>query len=234
MKRPTAQSSHASYRNASRDGIGRRALRAQALASMVPALLLGCGWTPVRPYEGGAAPVSRGDVIAAAWHTEIGVAAADIDGPLTVLVSDFPGARELVFGWGQREYYMAGHPGSGDLVGAAFPSAAVMLIIPVTTSPTDTFRGAEIVPVGISRPGLDRLSDYLWGYLEKGPDGRPIRVAPGPFPGSAFYASGATYHIARTCNTFTAEGLRVAGVRVHASGVILAHQVTDQLRSWDR
>jgi hypothetical protein len=96
MKRPTAQSSHASYRNASREGIGRRALRAEALASMVPALLLGCAWTPVRPYEGGAAPVSRGDVIAAAWHTEIGVAAADIDGPLTVLVSDFPGARELV------------------------------------------------------------------------------------------------------------------------------------------
>jgi len=198
----------------------------------VPALLPGCAWAPVRPYEGGAAPISSVDVIAADWHTEIGVAAADIHGPLTVLVSDFAGARELVFGWGQREYYMAGHPGSGDLVGAAFPSTAVMLVIAVTTSPTDTFPEAQIFPRGISRPGLDRR-DYLWGYLEKGPDGRPIRLAPGPFPGSVFYASGATYDLVRTCNTFTAEGLRVAGAPVHASGVILAHQVTDQLRSGD-
>jgi hypothetical protein len=197
----------------------------------VPALLPGCAWTPVRPYEGRAAPVASVDVIALAWHTEIGVAAADIHGPLTALVSEFAGARELVFGWGQREYYMAGHPGSADLIGAAFPSTAVMLVIPVTTSPTDTFPGAEVLPQGVSRPGLDRFSNYVWGYLEKGPDGRPIRLAPGPFPGSVFYASGATYYLARTCNTFTAEGLRVAGVPVHASAVILPYQVTDQLRA---
>jgi hypothetical protein len=209
----------------------RRALLAAALASTVPALLPGCAWAPVRPYKGGAAPISSVDVIAAVWHTEIGVAAADIHGPLTVLVADFAAARELVFGWGQRDYYMAGHPGSGDLLGAAFPSTAVMLVIPVPTSPTDTFPGAGIFPLGISRPGLENLSDYLWGYLEKGPDGRPIRLAPGPFPGSVFYASGVTYDLGRTCNTFTAEGLHVAGVPVHASGVILAHQVTDQLRS---
>jgi len=61
------------------------------LASTVPALLPGCAWTPVRPYKGGAAPISSVDVIAADWHTEIGVAAADIHGPLTVLVSDFAG-----------------------------------------------------------------------------------------------------------------------------------------------
>ena len=46
-------------------------------------------------------------------------------------------------------------------MGAAFPSAAVMLVIPVTSSPTDTFPEAKILPVGISQPGLDRLSDYL-------------------------------------------------------------------------
>ena len=48
----------------------------------------------MRPYEVGAAPIPRGDVIAAAWHTEIGVAATDIHGALTVLVSDFPRASE--------------------------------------------------------------------------------------------------------------------------------------------
>ena len=204
---------------------------AATLALAVPALLPGCAWTPVQPYEGGAAPTSSVDLIAAAWHTEIGVAAADLQGPLIALALEFPGARELVFGWGQRTYYMAGRPGSGDLLGAVFPSAAVMLVIPVATSPAHAFPGADIFPLRISGPGLARLSDYLWGYLQKGPDGGPIRLAAGPFPGSVFYASGTTYDAARTCNTFTAEGLRVAGLPVHAGGVVLAHQVIDQLRS---
>ncbi len=212
---------------ADRRGVRRRTVLAAALAAVLP----GCGaWSPVPPYAGSAPQDASLVVVARSWHTEIGLAAADIHGPLATLLPAFPDARQLVFGWGERDYYMAAHPGSGDMLGAILPSDAVMLVIPIAASPAGTFPGAEIVSLGVSRPGLDRLGVYLWGYLAKGPDGRAVPLGPGPYPGSVFYASGTSYDLTRTCNTFTAGGLHAAGLPVDAGGVVLARQVTDQLR----
>lgn len=207
---------------------------AVAAVLFTAAMRLGCGSTPVPAHPGDPAPISSVDVIAAAWHTEVGVPTYGIHGPLATLLPDFPGAHELVFGWGQRTFYMARNPGVGDALVATFPSASVMLVIPVFASPNAAFPGSEIFHLDVSQPGLDRLEEYLWRYIKKGSDGRPIRIGPGPFPGSAFYASGVTYDLARTCNTFTVEGLRVAGLPISADGVILASQVVDRLRSLDR
>ncbi|MDA8230917.1 MAG: DUF2459 domain-containing protein [Magnetospirillum sp.] len=207
----------------------RRRFASAALLMSGSWLLRGCGSTPVPAY-GGTAP--RSDtlyVVAAGWHTEIGLASADVQGPLAALARDFPDARYLVFGWGERDYYMAAEPGSGDLVRAAFPGPAAMLVIPLGTSPMDAFPTSQVFALGASRPGIGFLCDYVWGYLDKGPDGAPRRLAAGPFAGSAFYASGRTYDLARTCNTFTAEALHAAGLPVDPAGVFLARQVTNQL-----
>lgn len=213
--------------------IGRRAVLAAAVAALVP----GCSGAPARPRSrnepaaSSVPAVSSVDVIAAGWHTEINLSAVDVSGPLAVLLPAFPGGGELVFGWGLREYYMAAPPGSGNLMSALLPGPAVMLVIPVRSSLEETFAGAEIFPLGVSAAGLDRLCAFLWAALEKGPDGRPRPLGPGPYPGSLFYASGETYSLGRTCNTFTAEALEAAGLPVRAEGVVTAHQLTDQLRA---
>ena len=85
--------------------------------------------------------------------------------------------------------------------------------------------------VGLSTAGLDRLSNYIWAAFEKSDGGTPRRLAAGPEPGSVFYAATGTYSATYTCNTWTAEGLRVGGLPVTPAGVVFASQVTDQLRS---
>ena len=64
-------------------------------------------------------------VIAAGWHTELALPVKSLRGRLAHFADAFPGARFLVFGWGQRDYYMAREPTIGDLLGAALPSPAV-------------------------------------------------------------------------------------------------------------
>jgi len=193
-------------------------------------VLAGCAWSPVEPYTGRAPSLETLYVIASGWHTEIGLPAHAIAGPLRALQGAAPAAQYFVFGWGQRNYYMARHPGLGDLVEAATPGPAVMLVIPLDVPPREFFAGSSVFTVRVSREGLDRLSQFLWDYLEKDPRLVPRRVGDGPYLGSMFYASTGTYSLGNTCNTWTAEALRISGLPVSASGVVFAHQVVDQVQ----
>lgn len=190
----------------------------------------GCAPTPVEPNPGALPATETVYVIAAAWHTEIGISTNDVAEPLARLAAGSPSARYLVFGWGSRDYYMASHPSLGDALAAITPGPAVMLVIPLTASLSQTFgKNTKTYPIPVSREGIARLSAFLWGYLVKDRDGMFHPIEQGPYPGSAFYAAGGTYSLARTCNTFTVDALQAAGVPVNTAGVFLASQVTDQL-----
>jgi uncharacterized protein (TIGR02117 family) len=168
-------------------------------------------------------------VIAGGWHTELALPISAIGGALAALKPGFTNARYLVFGWGARDYYMSRDPGLGDLLRATVPGPAVLLVVPLQTSP-ETFAGAgNTVALPLSRSGAVQLSRFLWDYLAKEAKGALRPVAAGPYPGSVFYASTGTFDISHTCNTWTAEALRAAGLPVTSAGVVYARQLLDQL-----
>ena len=168
-------------------------------------------------------------VISGGWHTELGVPPEALSGPLAALKPNFPGARYLVFGWGAHDYYMAKNPGIGDLLRAATPGPAVMLVIPLEISPEMFFGASNVFVLPAAPEGIRRLSQFLWDYLDKDEKGAPNRIGVGPYPQSVFYASTGTYNLGHTCNTWTAEALRVAGLPMSPTGVVFAGQVLDQL-----
>jgi uncharacterized protein (TIGR02117 family) len=184
----------------------------------------------VAPYAGAAPKNETLYLVAGGWHTEIGLSRAAARDLPPALAESFPDARYLVFGWGARGYYTAGHPDSGDALRAMAPGPAVLLVIPLAVPPAQEFGADSVLALPVSREGIARLSEYLWDDVAKDSDGAPRRLAAGPKPGSAFYASTGTYDIARTCNTWTAEGLHVAGLPIDAEGVIFAGQVLSQAR----
>jgi len=205
--------------------------------ALAPLLLLalasapaGCAWSPVAPYAGEAPKRERLYLIASGWHTEIGLPAEAMSGALAALRQASPQARFFVFGWGQRAYYMDPDPGIGALLAGTVPAPSVLLVIPLTQAPEDYFSGATVLRVPVSSGGLDRLSQFLSDYLEKDAEGAPRRIGDGPDPGSVFYASKGTYSLGNTRNTWTAEALRVSGLRVDPAGVVFAHEVVDQVR----
>jgi uncharacterized protein (TIGR02117 family) len=190
----------------------------------------GCAWSPVEPYAGDAPQRQTLYVIASGWHTEIGLPAAAMSGKLAALRDAMPGARYVVFGWGQRDYYMAPNPGLGDFLAAGFPGPSVVLVTPLSQAPAEFFGSANVYAIPVSDDGLERLAQFLWGYIEQDAQHRPRRIGDGPYSGSIFYASTGTYSLSNTCNTWTAEALHVAGVPVSADGVVFAGGVTGQVK----
>ncbi len=169
-------------------------------------------------------------VIAGGWHTELAVPAAAISGPLASLTRGFAGAPYAIFGWGARGYYMARNPGLGDLLRAATPGPAVMLVFPLWVSPAQYVGTANAFALRVSRDGLDGLLGFLWRSLAKDRSGQPYQIGAGPYPHSVFYAAAGSYDLSHTCNTWTAAALHAAGVPVTAAGVVFAGQILDQLR----
>ena len=188
-----------------------------------------CTSPPVQPYVGTEPGNEVIYVIDGGWHTELALPMPAISGRLAALKHGFAKARYLVFGWGARDFYMARDPGLGDLLRAAVPGPAVLLVIPLQVSPEAFAGAANVFAVPVARRGAERLSQFLWGYLAKGAEGTPRRIGAGPYPGSVFYASTGTFDLAHTCNTWTAEALRAAGLPVISVGVIAADQLLDQL-----
>ena len=165
-----------------------RSVPAVMLVAALVYALAGCASPPVEPYAGQASRLETLYVIAGGWHTEIGLPAHAMTGSLVALKEASPGSPYFVFGWGQRHYYVAQNPGLGELLEALVPAPAVMLVIPLNRPPSEFFTAdSSVFAVRVSQDGLDRLSQFLWGYLEKDPDRIPHRLGEGPYPGSSFY-----------------------------------------------
>ena len=214
-----------------RHAVTRRALLGACLVAGTLQNLPGCRSTPSPTYQEAPGDGVTIYLIAAGWHTEIALAVHVMHDPLRAVTPDFPGAQYLSFGWGERNYYMARAPTVGDAMSALLPGPAVLLVTPLYRPPRDSRANAQVFELSLSTAGLDRLSNYLWAAFEKSGDGSPRRLAAGPEPGSIFYAATGTYSATYTCNTWTAEGLRVGGIPVTPAGVVFVSELTDQLRS---
>ena len=200
-----------------------RALGLVALALYLSA----CATAPLH------APIPNGNaalyVVGRGWHTDIGLPVTEISGPLATLEREFPGVRFMVFGFGERQYYMAHNTGSGEMLSALFPSKSAILLTALKAPPDQAFADYRVVTLHLPQRSVDRIASGLWNSLEKDASGAVIRLAEGPYPGSVFYASTQTYDATFTCNTWTARLLNYGDVPVDPSGVLFATQVMDQV-----
>lgn len=183
----------------------------------------------VRSLDSGPA-VAIVYVVDRGWHTDLGLAADDVRGPLATVKQRFPEVRFLTFGFGERAFYVSRHTDLFTMLGALLPSQAAILVTGLRATPQEAFGRDNVVGLPLTAAGIAHLDAFLWSYLRKGPGGDVQLLAPGPYPGSLFYAAAGTYDAAFTCNTWTADGLRAAGLPVSAEGVLLAGQVMSRVR----
>ncbi len=205
-----------------------RRLRLQLSAVVVAAWAAACSPLPPQRIAQPADPTIY--VIGRGWHTDLGVSARDLDGPLAVFEHSFPGVRYLAFGFGDRGYVLSRRTTFADMLLAMLPGQGAMLVTALRASPAEAFGDADAIALRLSPAGLERVAAFLWDYFDKDQRGEPRRLAGGPYPGSAFYASDGTYDAFHTCNTWVAEALRAGGLPVDAVGIVLAGQVMDRAR----
>jgi uncharacterized protein (TIGR02117 family) len=160
------------------------------------------------------------------WHTDIGLPVATLDGRIARLVAEtWPGARHVVFGFGERAFLLSRNRSLADMVMALFPGPGALLVTGLSTTPAEAFGPEAVVVLPLTREELDALLGFLEASFAWDAEGRPWRLASGPYPGALFFASDLTYSAAYTCNTWTADGLAQAGLPVSPEGVLFAGQV---------
>ena len=122
----------------------------------------------------------------------------------------------VAFGFGNRDFYL-NTPTWGDLslrtaLAAAFGSGPSLVHVdhqPDAPRPNEWQR-----PLTVTPEQYRRLAAFISGSFARGPDGGSIPlIGRGYGPSDIFYEAEGPYHAFRTCNEWTGEALRAAGVR---------------------
>jgi uncharacterized protein (TIGR02117 family) len=198
-----------------------------ARACTVTLALAACSTVPVKPSPG---PVAATITVAErGWHTDVCVRSEDAGLGVQSLAQGFDGARFLCFGFGEREYVVTRTHSPLAALSALFPSQAAVLMTVLRNMPEEAFGRSGVVALGVSRVGLTGLQQFLQRSIQSDSAGRPMGLGEGPYPGSVFFAATGTYDALYTCNTWTADALRSAGLPVQGS-ILFAGDVMNKVR----
>jgi len=152
-------------------------------------------------------------------HTGNAVRRADIPAGLWPESRDFPQAETLEVGWGDRDYYMGRDQGFWGTLRAALGSdnPSVLHVAGVRGALAANFPASEIIEVELSRDGFERLVRYIHDAYDRARAPVVAPLGPGLYGDSRFYPARESFNIFRTCNVWTARGLRGAGLPVQDS-----------------
>ncbi len=171
-------------------------------------------------------------IVARGWHTDVGLEVAAIRGKLRPLAGQFPGARYLFFGFGERDWLLTRQRTLWQVIEAVWPDPAAILVTGLRAPPEVAFADYTVAAAATTERALARLEAFLGDELAITPSTpEPPPIAPGPYPGSQFYAAAGAYDVLHSCNTWTAEALEAAGLTVRPEGVLFAPQVIARARN---
>lgn len=177
----------------------------------------------------------RGDrrimVVSTGWHTDIILRAEDIPRETLPETADFPDAGYIMFGWGDRDFYMTPKPGLWiTLKAALWPTASVMHVAGLAEDPQHYFRDPEIVALAVDRELFGSVIAGIAASFAREGDRGASSLGPGLYEDSRFYAATSSFYLFNNCNRWTARILRRAGLPVSATMVLTEGQVMRQLR----
>jgi uncharacterized protein (TIGR02117 family) len=200
---------------------------------LLPLVLLALGACATAP----AGPPPRSDGPAVSFwlvtqdaHTGIAVRRADIPAGLWPESRDFPQADYLEVGWGERNYYMGRDQGFWGTLRVALGSNPSVLHVGGIRGPLPrSFPASEIVELSLPASGYERLIRHIHDAYDR--SGAPVvaPLGPGLYGDSRFYPGRESFSLLRTCNVWTAQGLREGGLPV--SDAITLEGLMSQVRT---
>jgi len=163
------------------------------------------------------------------WHIDIGFAAADLQPPLKSLTAQFADVKYVFFGFGDEHYLQTKNHSAPTLLVALWPGRALILATALSSTPREAFGTPHVIAFAVTLRQAYDAQMFVWRSLVT--QAQMIQsYAPGPYPGSLYFAAIPTYSALHTCNTWAAQALAAAGLPIHSAGVIFAGQLWRQLR----
>jgi uncharacterized protein (TIGR02117 family) len=164
-------------------------------------------------------------------HTGLAVHAQDVPRAAWPARPRFPEARYIELGWGDSLYYP--EPDPGVLLGVRallWPTESVVHAVGAAGPLQAAFPGVEIVPLKLTREGLDRLIEFVAASHQLDAEGRGQEVAASQRPDGVFYASPRRFHLFETCNTWVARALQAGGLPV-STRVVMSGGLMREVRA---
>ena len=209
--------------------------RVAVAACWLPIVLWACA-APAPTASAAVSPVTRSvHVVSHGWHTSLVLRGDDVAVAAWPARADFADTTYLEVGWGDREYYQAANPGVWLALNAvAWPTPGVLHVAAFDAAVERYFAGTEVIEIGVTESGLQRLLERLRNSHELDTAGRPMALGPGLYGHSRFYASRERFHLFKTCNVWVATALHEAGVPVTPALAFTAGRLMAQLRPLGR
>lgn len=163
------------------------------------------------------------------WHIDVGFAVSDLDPSLAFSARRFPQAKYLFFGFGDRHYLLSRHKGTSTLAGALVPGPGLVLVTAIENSPAQAFGASHVLEFALSSAEAQAAQHFVRRTLAG--DGDAIAaLADGPYEESAYYDALPRYSALHTCNTWAAETMKSAGLKVRTQLTLFAGQTWGQAR----
>lgn len=164
------------------------------------------------------------------WHAAIVLRTSDLSDKTMPELADFPAAQLIEFSWGDKDYFPDPQSGVFAAVKAALWSGgSVMHLVGFSGTVDNFYRGAAVTELRLNPPAYSRMVDYINDTFARDKSLGRARAAPGLFPDSRFYPAGRSFSLLRTCNTWVAEALELAGLPISSGLVITAGNLQSQL-----
>jgi uncharacterized protein (TIGR02117 family) len=182
---------------------------------ILPILLLvsACTATPVDHAIPSDEPDHTVLVIQHRWHTGIAVRRAAIPAGAWPESANYPHARYLEVGWGDRDFYPAPDPSTWAAVRAVLaPGPSVLHIVGLREHPAATFPFSDVVELRVGPDGFERLIDFIATSHDRGSGSPAEAIGPGLYLDSHFYPALGRFHLFYNCNSWTIDALRAAGL----------------------
>lgn len=200
------------------------------------AVLSACASVSAGRYPPPAARIATTVYVAASgWHADLIVPRAAIPRGLVPEAEDFPHVRYLRIGWGDRDFYTSTEFSIWYGLKALFwPTPSVLHVVGFSRPPAEQYPQDEIVALPLTGEGARRLFRYLSAAFERAGAARAPRLVESPYGDGWFYPAERPFHLFRTCNVWTAEALRAAGLPVRARLALTTESVMRQVRPLGR
>ena len=154
-------------------------------------------------------------VVRQGLHTGFVVPASTIQSQLPQLQDRFADTPYLEFGWGDREYYQAEEITSGLTMRAIFwPSESVVKAVAIPERPDIHFSDNEVEVLCLDSRQYSMLIGFIEHSFYKDSDGSIMESKDGADEDSQFYKGEGHYYLMNTCNSWTARGLKSAGLNI--------------------
>ncbi len=145
------------------------------------------------------------------WHTGIVVRTEDVLNAEPQLSSDL--RHEYVeIGWGDKKFYQSsGYSWWRGFTALFFSQGAVLHLAGFSQNPSAFFETSEVIELQISKAGHRALIEHVLSMLRRSTSGKTVCLGKSLYGEGCFYDSTGDFSISNSCNSWTAEALKIAG-----------------------